>query len=104
MTRNVRGGFPQRYAFPVLCWIVIACALAGDAAADTSSEAAARASKNATPVAGEISDQEVIRRFLAIWRKNPFGVLANRWYGIRTLQNPVDAWIVQEYETTTVAF
>lgn len=42
-----------------------------------------------------LSDDEVVEAFLALWgRRQP--VFDSHFLGIRTLQNPMDAWILQE--------
>lgn len=44
-----------------------------------------------------ISDEEVIERFHYIWADpKKSGFWANTWFGIPTVQNPMDAWITQE--------
>jgi cephalosporin hydroxylase len=41
--------------------------------------------------------QEIIDRFLKLWvKRSEHTVFDNRWLGVKTLQNPNDAWITQE--------
>ena len=47
---------------------------------------------------GELTpaEQKLIHRFTLLWAQRQDGVWANRYLGIRTLQNPFDVWITQE--------
>jgi cephalosporin hydroxylase len=58
-------------------------------------EAAAASPAGAQVAAEDLSDQEVIFRFRQLWGKRQ-AVFRNRFLGISTLQNPLDAWIIQE--------
>lgn len=40
--------------------------------------------------------ERVVERFHRVWYDDPQTWRENRWLGIRTLQNPMDAWITQE--------
>lgn len=52
------------------------------------------------PAAAAPSDEQVIREFRRIFAERK-AVFRNRFLGISTLQNPMDAWIVQELITET---
>lgn len=41
-------------------------------------------------------DREVIERFLEVWTRKVGIYGKNRWLGVQTLQNPLDAWVTQE--------
>lgn len=43
----------------------------------------------------ELSEAEIIQRFVDLWRKRR-AVFQSRFLGVSTLQNPTDAWIIQE--------
>jgi cephalosporin hydroxylase len=44
----------------------------------------------------EPSDQEVLARFTRLWFDRVGFFQDSRWLGVRTLQNPLDAWVTQE--------
>lgn len=46
--------------------------------------------------AREPSLQEVKRRFVDWWGHEQNFFFANTWFGVKTLQNPMDAWVTQE--------
>ncbi|MFC1643437.1 CmcI family methyltransferase [Myxococcota bacterium] len=57
------------------------------------------ASASAAPVA--LTDEQVITRFHQIWYDTPTTWPKNRWWGIPTMQNPLDSWITQEIISET---
>lgn len=44
----------------------------------------------------ERSEDEIIGDFVELWREQTDIYQRNRWMGIQTLQNPLDAWVTQE--------
>lgn len=44
----------------------------------------------------KIADDPLLRRFAFQWSVNPDGILHNKWFGVPTIQNPLDVWITQE--------
>ncbi len=40
--------------------------------------------------------RQFVDRFILLWADTPKGLFKNRWMGVRTLQNPFDAWVTQE--------
>ena len=37
-----------------------------------------------------------VKRFVVSWKTNPAGIWSNRFLGVKTIQNPLDAWVTQE--------
>ncbi len=48
------------------------------------------------PAPDPAADREVIERFLKLWVRDVGIYGKNRWLGVQTLQNPLDAWVTQE--------
>ena len=48
--------------------------------------------------ASDLSDEEIIARFAEIWTDTTkdTGLAALKWFGVKTLQNPMDVWMTQE--------
>lgn len=42
------------------------------------------------------AEAEVIERFVHIWKDRLNAYFGSSWFGVRTLQNPMDAWVTQE--------
>jgi cephalosporin hydroxylase len=43
-----------------------------------------------------VSINRHVRTFLFEWAVNPAGVFQNKWFGVPTVQNPLDVWVTQE--------
>jgi len=59
-------------------------------------EGAAPAKKPAAPGPDKAADRELIDRMIILWAQSKNTWMKNKWLGIPTLQNPVDAWVTQE--------
>jgi cephalosporin hydroxylase len=62
----------------------------------TAPEPEAQAEDEAPRSAADLSDEEVIERFVEIWAREVRFFGRSRWLGVQTLQNPLDAWVTQE--------
>ena len=44
----------------------------------------------------EMLSLPALKHFLNLWGTNSLGLFSNSWFGIETIQNPLDVWITQE--------
>jgi len=110
-----------RSAAIILCVLMLACgsesqatdakAVAQNGGAPTPAQASAGntapKSKKWGPATGEhrptleevhemFETQPGARAFVFTWATNQQGTINNRWLGVQTIQNPLDAWVTQE--------
>ena len=80
-------------------WLPIASVLLTVACDRSTSESTAPADVPAiqVPAADAITDEELVDKFHQHWYDDNTKTWAlNKWFGIQTLQNPMDVWITQE--------
>jgi cephalosporin hydroxylase len=80
----------------VACLAALASLHCGEARERTNLEIFQEHAEHAAPAEGRTEEEEAIARFRnVVWLKRQ-PVFRNRFLGVSTLQNPLDAWIIQE--------